>query len=109
MGDHSETVQVDYDPSVISYDELLAEFWASHRPTRPAASRQYASAIFYATDAERHAAEASKQVVESHIGPVNTRIEPLERFYLAEKYHQHYYAKRGVAGLCGIGVKGAAR
>lgn len=98
MGDHSETVQVDYDPSVISYDELLAEFWASHRPTRRAASRQYASAIFYATGAERHAAEASKQALEASVGTLYTDIVPLERFYLAEDYHQHYYAKKGLLG-----------
>lgn len=109
MGDHTEAVQVDYDPDVVTYGDLLAEFWASHRPTGPVRSRQYASIIFYADEQQREAAEASKQVVESHIGPVNTRIEPLETFYLAEKYHQHYYAKRGVAGLCGIGAKGAAR
>jgi len=98
MGDHSEAVQVDYDPSLISYDELLAEFWASHRPTRPATSRQYASIIFYSTDAEREAAEASKAALERSVGRLYTEIVPLERFYLAEEYHQHYYEKNGMLG-----------
>ncbi len=96
MGDHSETVQVDYDPEVIPYDELLAEFWASHRPTRPAGSRQYASVIFYADEVEREAAEASRRAVERTVGRVYTDIVPLERFYLAEEYHQHYYEKNGM-------------
>lgn len=110
MGDHTETVQIDYDPGTISYGDLLAEFWTSHRPTGPAPGYpQYASIIFYADDEQRQAAEASVEIVESHMGPVHTRVEPLETFYLAEKYHQHYYAKRGVAGLCAIGAKGAAR
>lgn len=98
MGDHSEAVQIDYDPEVISYDELLAEFWASHRPTRPAASRQYASAILYSTDAEREAAEESKAVLERGLGTLYTDIVPLDRFYLAEEYHQHYYEKNGMLG-----------
>lgn len=98
MGDHTETVQIDYDPAVITYDELLAEFWSSHRPTRPAPSRQYASIIFYASDAEREAAEASKQALESSAGRLYTEIAPLSRFYLAEEYHQHYYAKNGMLG-----------
>lgn len=98
MGDHTETVQVDYDPSVISYDDLLAEFWATHRPTRPSASRQYASMIFYSTEAEREAAEESKRVLEATAGPLYTEIVPLTRFYLAEEYHQHYYAKNGMLG-----------
>lgn len=102
MGDHTETVQIDYDPSAISYEELLAEYWASHRPTRPAPSRQYASIIFVASDAERHAAEASKQALESAVGRLYTDIVPLAHFYLAEEYHQHYYAKKGLLGAaCG--------
>jgi methionine-S-sulfoxide reductase len=102
MGDHTETVQIDYDPSVISYDELLAEFWASHRPTRPAASRQYASIIFFGSETEREAAEASKRALESTVGRLYTEIAPLTRFHLAEDYHQHYYAKKGLLGVaCG--------
>jgi methionine-S-sulfoxide reductase len=104
MGDHTETVQIDYDPSVVTYEELLAEFWASHRPTRPTPTRQYASIIFFATEAEREAAESSKRALEATVGTLHTEIVPLTRFYLAEEYHQHYYAKKGLLGAaCGTG------
>jgi peptide-methionine (S)-S-oxide reductase len=96
MGDHSETVQIDYDPRAVTYDGLLAEFWASHRPARPSASRQYASIIFYASEEERQAAEASKAALERSMGRLYTEIVPLTRFYLAEEYHQHYYEKNGM-------------
>lgn len=99
MGDHTESIQLDYDPDVISYEELLAEFWAQHSPTRPSRSRQYASAIFYADEEQRRAAEESKRRMESRLGvTLHTDIVPLERFYLAEEYHQHYYAKNGLLG-----------
>lgn len=98
MGDHTETVQIDYDPAVISYEDLLTEFWASHRPVRPSLSRQYASVIFYTTEAEREAAEASKRALERTLGTLHTDIVPLKRFYLAEEYHQHYYEKNGMLG-----------
>lgn len=98
MGDHTESVQVDYDPALITYEELLAEFWDAHRPIRPSRSRQYASIIFYADEAQRIAAEASKRALEAGIGTLYTEIVPLDRFYLAEEYHQHYYAKNGMLG-----------
>lgn len=104
MGDHTETVQIDYDPQTISYDELLAEFWLAHDPVRPARSRQYASIVFYSNEQERVAAEESKLRLEASRGlRLHTDIVPLERFYLAEEYHQHYYAKNGMIGaVCGV-------
>lgn len=90
MGDHTETVQIDFDPAVISYEELLDIFWTEHRPTGIAPSRQYASQVLYSSDTQREAAERSRERVVATIGPVNTRIAPLERFYLAEDYHQKY-------------------
>lgn len=98
MGDHSESIQIDFDPSVVSYDDLLVEFWSQHSPTRPARSRQYASVIFYADQEQRQAAEASKQAMEKRFGTMYTDIVPLQRFYLAEEYHQKYYAKHGMIG-----------
>lgn len=104
MGDHTETVQVDYDPAVISYEDLLAEFWAGHRPTSPSASRQYASVIFYADESQQRAAESSKRTLEASVGTLYTDIVPLTLFYLAEEYHQHYYAKNGMLGAaCAAG------
>ncbi|HHJ99504.1 MAG TPA: hypothetical protein ENN10_06100 [Actinobacteria bacterium] len=99
MGDHSECVQIDYDPAAIGYSDLVAQFWAQHRPTGSPPPRQYASIIFYADDEERAVAESSRTTVESGLGPVHTRIQPIGPFHLAEKYHQKYYKKRGLAGL----------
>lgn len=107
MGDHSESVRIDYDPSVISYAALLEEFWAQHRPTGAAPPRQYASIIFYGTIEERALAEASRTAMESRVGPVHTRIEPAGVFHPAEKYHQKYYKKRGLSGLCVATSRGA--
>ncbi|MHB1323897.1 MAG: peptide-methionine (S)-S-oxide reductase MsrA [Coriobacteriia bacterium] len=98
MGDHSESIQIDFDPAVISYEDLLAEFWASHRPTRPSRSRQYASLVLYADEEQRQTAEASKRAMESRFGTMHTDILPLGRFHLAEEYHQKYYAKHGMLG-----------
>lgn len=96
LGDHAETIEIDYDPSVIDYDELLDVFWRSHDPRPPAYSTQYRSAVFFRTEEERRAAQASKSRVETALGPVHTAIEPLVRFHRAEDYHQKYYAKNGI-------------
>ena len=90
LGDHTETIQVDYDPSVVTYDDLLDVFWHEHDARYAPHSRQYRSAVFYSTEEERAAAEASKARIEAAVGPVTTAIEPLERFHLAEGYHQKY-------------------
>ena len=90
LGDHSESIQIDYDPAVLGYTDLLEVFWSEHRPATPPRSLQYASGIFVSDDEQHVAAEASKRSVESVLGRVFTRIEPLERFYVAEDYHQKY-------------------
>jgi len=90
IGDHSETIQLAFDPVIITYEELLEVFWSSHRPTSPSWSSQYASAIFTHDDAQSELAEASKARIETLMGRMHTRIDPLERFYLAEDYHQKY-------------------
>jgi len=82
---------VDYDPSVISYEELLGVFWDSHSAATPSFSRQYASRVFYRDDAERQAAEASAAEQEASLGrKVYTDIDPYSNFYPAEDYHQKY-------------------
>ncbi len=108
MGDHSESIQIDYDPDVIGYGDLVREFWAQHRPTGSPPPRQYASIIFYDTPEELAIAEASLLEAESRLGPVHTRIESAGIFHPAEKYHQKYYKKRGLARLCEITSRGAA-
>jgi peptide-methionine (S)-S-oxide reductase len=107
---HAEAVQVEYDPARISYEQLLAVFWASHDPTQlnrqgPDVGTQYRSAIFYHTPAQREAAETSKVELERRRGrwrrPVVTEITAVSAFYPAEDYHQQYLEKRGLA-TCNI-------
>lgn len=91
LGDHAESIQVDYDPAKLTFDRILDLIWASHSPCRTTWSRQYMSAIFYADDAQKKAILASKARVEEKLGqPVKTAILPLEKFWLAEDYHQKY-------------------
>jgi len=92
LGDHSETVQMDYDPSRISYEELLVVFFASHRPAQPSHSRQYASFIFVHNEEQRRLALLAKEREEARLGnKLYTEIVPAGTFYLAEEYHQKYY------------------
>jgi len=91
LGDHTETVQIEYDPTRTSFQELLDVFWAGHDPTRPAWSRQYASTIFYHDEEQRRLAQASKEQYETRCGcRAYTEIVPAATFYLAEDYHQKY-------------------
>ena len=99
LGDHTETVQVDYDPEVISYAQLLEVFFAAHRPVRAPWSRQYRSAIFYHDEEQlRLAEEARAKTARTWQATVYTAIEPAGEFYRAEDYHQKYRL-RNVAPL----------
>lgn len=94
MGDHTETLQVDYDPSRISYSQLLDIFWQSHQPERHSWSRQYMHAVFYYDENQRLQAEASKIALAEKIGDkVETKVLPLRSFTMAEDYHQKYLLK----------------
>ena len=91
LGDHIETVQVDYDPERIGYRELLRLFWAAHDPARRSPKRQYRSAIFPEGPDQRGAAEASRSRWEARSGEdAATELLELDRFWLAEAYHQKY-------------------
>jgi methionine-S-sulfoxide reductase len=95
MGDHTEAVQVDFDPQRISFPELLAIFWERHRPGQRAWSRQYMNAVFYLDEIQKQRAMKSKTEVEEKLGrPVRTQILPLRSFTLAEDYHQKYLLNR---------------
>jgi peptide-methionine (S)-S-oxide reductase len=102
---HAEVVQVSYDPSRVSYDDLLNVFWGSHDPTTlnrqgPDRGTQYRSAIFYHDEAQQAAAVASKARWDSSrrfSNPIVTEITPASTFYPAEEYHQRYLEKRGLA------------
>jgi peptide-methionine (S)-S-oxide reductase len=95
---HAESVQVYYDPSVISYNDLLDAFFAGHDPTTlnrqgPDVGRDYRSVAFYRTPAEKQAIEAAIQRTNAskhYKNPVVTEVLPLKEFYPAENYHQNY-------------------
>lgn len=90
LGNHSEAIQIEYDPRKISYKELLDTFWESHTPTYMS-SRQYASIIFYHDDDQKRLAQATKTHEENKQGGnIYTEILPYTQFYLAEGYHQKY-------------------
>ena len=94
MGDHTETVQVDYDPNRISYEQLLDIFWASHQPTSRNWSRQYMNVFFYHDSRQHEVAMASKIRIEQQMGrKVKTEVLPLKSFTMAEDYHQKYILK----------------
>jgi peptide-methionine (S)-S-oxide reductase len=91
LGDHTESIQVDYDPAKTTYDQMLDLIWGSHNPCGGSWSRQYMSAIFYDGEEQKKAVLASKARLEEKLGkPVKTAILPLVKFYLAEDYHQKY-------------------
>ena len=91
LGDHTETIEVDYDPSRITYEELLDVFWAGHDATQRSWSRQYASIIFVHNEEQRGKAEVSKaRVIMDRGSTVYTEIVPYMVFTLAENYHQKH-------------------
>ena len=108
---HAEAVEVEYDPSKLSYEKLLDVFWENHDPTQlnrqgPDWGTQYRSAIFFTTPEQEAAARASKERLEKsgrYSQPIATQIVPASTFYEAEDYHQQYLEKRGLAS-CHIKV-----
>ncbi len=91
LGDHIETVQIDYDPQKISYEELLDVFWNNHNPASPGWSRQYMNAIFYHNERQKKMAEESRNRAAARFGgKIHTEILPYIGFYRAEHYHQKY-------------------
>jgi methionine-S-sulfoxide reductase len=95
IGDHTEAVQVDYDPTIIRYSDLLAFFWDSHRPTSRSWRRQYQHAVFFHDARQEREARASKAAVARRLDEtVRTEVLPLRSFTPAEDYHQKYLLKR---------------
>jgi peptide-methionine (S)-S-oxide reductase len=102
---HAEAVEVDYDPTKISYDKLLDTFWENHDPTQlnrqgPDWGTQYRTAIFFHSPEQEAEAKASKEKLEKSqrfSKPVVTQIVPAVTFYEAEDYHQQYLEKRGLS------------
>ena len=84
-GDHTETVEITFDPKVTSYKEMLKLFWENHDPTR-CASRQYMSAIFYHDETQRKLAEESREARQKQLSKkIVTKIAEAETFYNAEE------------------------
>lgn len=116
MTGHNEVVLVVCDPAVVPYDALLRLFWEHHDPTqgmRQGNDRgtQYRSGIYWTTDAQRDAAEASLIAYQAELsragyGRITTEVRPAPTFYFAETYHQQYLARNpnGYCGLAGTGV-----
>lgn len=112
---HNEVVRVVYDPSVVSYETLLKTFWEGHDPTQGMrqgndTGTQYRSGIYYTSDAQKAAAEATKAdfaqgLASAGYGAITTEILPAPVFYFAEDYHQQYLAKNP-GGYCGLGGTG---
>jgi peptide-methionine (S)-S-oxide reductase len=93
LGDHTESIQMDFDPAQVTYGELLSMFWDSHNPESPATC-QYKSAIYYHDETQQQLAEQTKQQREADYGvPLLTDILAVEMFYRAEDYHQKYYLR----------------
>ena len=116
MTGHNEVVLVVFDPKQISYDTLLKTFWENHDPTQGMrqgndVGTQYRSGIYTFSDAQRQAAERSRDAFQEQLskrgyGTITTEILPAPEFYYAEDYHQQYLSKNpdGYCGLGGTGV-----
>ncbi len=111
---HAEVVQVEFDQSQVSYEQLLDIFWQSHDPTQLNRQgwdlgTQYRSAIFFHDAQQEAAARASKEAVQNHSKKrIVTEITPASEFYPAEEYHQRYLEKRGQA-TCHPGLASAKK
>jgi peptide-methionine (S)-S-oxide reductase len=114
---HTEVVLVVFDPAAISFDEILRAFWEGHDPTQGMrqgndVGTQYRSALYWTSEAQRAAAEASRAAYAERLaaagyGPITTELAEAGEFYYAEPYHQQYLAKNP-NGYCGIGGTGVA-
>jgi peptide-methionine (S)-S-oxide reductase len=114
---HAEVVQVVFDPAKVSYRDLLRAFWETHDPTQGYrqgndVGTQYRSAIYYASEEQRRAAEESRAAYQGVLrragyGDITTEIAPAGPFWFAEEYHQQYLHKVP-GGYCGIGGTGVS-
>jgi len=114
---HNEVVLVVYDPTAVTFDDILQIFWENHDPTQGMrqgndVGTQYRSGIYYADRDQKAAAEASlktygKALAKVGFGKITTEILPAGEFYYAEDYHQQYLAKNP-GGYCGLGGTGVA-
>ena len=98
LGDHTETIQIDFDPSRVTYRRLLEIFWKEHTPTAKPWSRQYMAAVFTHSDAQRRAVEETRDAIAAESAkPVRTQILGFTGFTRAEDYHQKYRLRNSAA------------
>lgn len=108
---HAEVVQIEFDPAVISYGELLDTFWQIHDPTTlnrqgHDVGTQYRSIILYHNEAQKAAAEKSMKEAQKELSsPIVTQLEPLKKLWPAEAYHQDYYRNNPNQGYCQMVVR----
>ncbi|WP_207434424.1 peptide-methionine (S)-S-oxide reductase MsrA [Sabulibacter ruber] len=100
LADHIETVQLEFDPSQITYAQLLEQFFRHHTPTKEPRKRQYTSAIFYHSPEQEQAAKEAIRTAEDRLQqPIQTELKPYQSFYLAEERHQKWKLRRVPAVL----------
>ncbi|MBZ5714974.1 peptide-methionine (S)-S-oxide reductase MsrA [Nannocystis pusilla] len=114
---HNEVVQVVFDPQRVRYEDLLRVFWENHDPTQGMrqgndVGTQYRSGIYYTGEAQKQAAEASREAFQKRLqaagfGEITTELLPAPTFYYAEDYHQQYLHKNP-GGYCGLGGTGVS-
>jgi len=105
---HAESIQVKFDPKIISFEKILHIFWHTHNPTTlnrqgNDIGTQYRSAIFFHDEKQKAIAEKSKKDIEQaglYKDPIVTEITPFKNFYIAEDYHKNYYDKHQEAPYC---------
>ncbi|HMP76602.1 MAG TPA: peptide-methionine (S)-S-oxide reductase MsrA [Kiritimatiellia bacterium] len=105
---HAEAVEIEFDPARVTFAELLTLFWQAHDPTQlnrqgNDVGTQYRSAIFYHSDDQRVAVEASIAALQAsgkYAKPIVTQVAPATKFFRAEAYHQEYYVNNRRAGYC---------
>ena len=108
---HAEVIQIEFDPTKISFEDLLDVFWQAHDPTtlnRQGADvgTQYRSIILYHNHRQKEAAEKAKKAAASQFkNPIVTEIVPLTTFYKAERYHQNYYNNNPNASYCAFVIR----
>ena len=107
---HAEVVQIEFDPAIIGYKDIIDLFWLAHDPTTlnqqgNDIGTQYRSTIMYLNEEQKKIAEASMaEAQKEQTGKIVTEIVPLKKFYSAEDYHQEYFANNPTAGYCRVVV-----
>lgn len=107
---HAEVVQIEFDPAIIGYKDIIDLFWLAHDPTTlnqqgNDIGTQYRSSIIYLNEEQKKIAEASlAEAQKEQTGKIVTEIVPLKKFFAAEDYHQEYFANNPTAGYCRVVV-----